>query len=99
MTDPRKFKTERDIQAGCISCLAEKLFRELTVPNICEAAMVSRSTFYHHYEDKYALLDEMVTQHATTFNQLLDQRVTDITRDAPLLTLYQQLVSSRLRGR
>jgi AcrR family transcriptional regulator len=91
MTDLRQFKSQRDIQAGLIRSLAEKQFNEVTVNDICTQALVGRSTFYHHYADKYALLTEMVTQRATVFDQLLDQRVTDVTRDEPLLALYQQL--------
>lgn len=91
MTDLRQFKSQRDIQAGLIRALAEKRFNEVTVNDICTQALVGRSTFYHHYADKYALLAEMVTQRATIFDQLLDQRVTDVTHDEPLLALYQQL--------
>ncbi|MFD1418859.1 TetR/AcrR family transcriptional regulator [Companilactobacillus keshanensis] len=93
MTDLRQFKSQRDIQAGLIMNLTKKHFSEITVNDICTQALVGRSTFYHHYVDKYALLDEMVTQRATIFDQLLDKRVTDITRDEPLLALYQQLKS------
>ncbi|MCI1894256.1 MAG: TetR/AcrR family transcriptional regulator [Lactobacillus sp.] len=91
MTDLRKFKSQRDIQAGLIACLQAKRFNEITVNDICEQALVGRSTFYHHYPDKYALLEAMVAQQATKFDQLLDQRVAGLAEDAPLLMLYQQL--------
>ncbi|MBP1044497.1 TetR family transcriptional regulator [Vagococcus sp. BWB3-3] len=32
-------------------------FSRITVNQICDKAMVHRSTFYKHFEDKYALLD------------------------------------------
>lgn len=91
MTDLRQFKSKRDIQSGLIACLKDKRFDEVTVNDICTQALVGRSTFYHHYADKYALLEEMVTQRATKFDQLLDQRVASVTNDEPLLVLYQQL--------
>lgn len=91
MTDLRQFKSQRDIQAGLIASLVDKPFNEVTVNDICTHALVGRSTFYHHYADKYALLDEMVTQRATIFDQLLDQRITDVTQDEPLSALYQHL--------
>lgn len=37
-------------------------FEEITVREICERAMVHRSTFYMHYEDKYALLEQGIRQ-------------------------------------
>lgn len=91
MTDLRKFKSQRDIQAGLIACLKTKTFNEITINDICTQALVGRSTFYHHYADKYALLEEMVSQRATKFDQLLDQRVAGLLDDQPLVTLYQQL--------
>src|SRR5690606_35602965 len=36
--------------------MAEHEFESITVTNICERAMVHRTTFYKHYEDKYGLL-------------------------------------------
>jgi AcrR family transcriptional regulator len=91
MTDLRQFKSQRDIQAGLIACLQDKHFAEVTVNDICAKALVGRSTFYHHYADKYALLTEMVSQRAKKFNQLLDQRMTNVTSDEHLSFLYQQL--------
>lgn len=91
MTDLRKFKSQRDIQAGLIACLKTKSFNDLTINDICTQALVGRSTFYHHYADKYALLEEMVSQRATTLDQLLDQRVAGVFDDQLLVALYQQL--------
>src|SRR5215471_19034110 len=42
--------------------LSERAFEEITVTDICERAMVHRTTFYKHYEDKYALLEQGVRQ-------------------------------------
>ncbi len=42
--------------------LSERAFEEITVKDICERAMVHRTTFYKHYEDKYALLEQGMRQ-------------------------------------
>lgn len=42
--------------------LSERAFEEITVKEICERAMVHRTTFYKHYEDKYALLEQGMRQ-------------------------------------
>jgi len=39
-----------------MALLAEQELEEITVTDICERAMVHRTTFYKHYEDKYDLL-------------------------------------------
>jgi len=93
MTDMRKFKSKRDIQNGLIDCLATQDFADITVNNICTQALVGRSTFYHHYEDKYALLTEIVTDYADKFSQLLTVRIAKITNDEPLVRLYQGLAT------
>lgn len=35
-------------------------FEEIKVSDICSKAMINRSTFYAHYEDKYELLSEYI---------------------------------------
>ncbi len=39
-----------------MSLMTERGFESVTVTDICERAMVHRTTFYKHYEDKYGLL-------------------------------------------
>ncbi|MEQ6028481.1 TetR/AcrR family transcriptional regulator [Staphylococcus saccharolyticus] len=39
-----------------------KSFHQITVQDLCEHAMVRRSTFYRHYNDKYDLLDQVLNQ-------------------------------------
>jgi len=72
--DVRKIKTERDIQAAFLSLLGTKGFRHLTVADICQTALTSRSTFYAHYLDKYDLLDQMVAHYSAIFASRVDLR-------------------------
>ena len=91
--DLRTIKTNRDLEAGFIQACQMKPFAKVTVNDICKAGLVGRSTFYHHYQDKYALLEYLVTIQATKFEQLLKQRMTVPTNDAGLIALYQALVA------
>ena len=73
--DPRKVKTERDITAALVQVLTEgRPFRKVTVADICSAALVSRSTFYDHYLDKYDLLTRMVEDIDTQVARVLEDR-------------------------
>src|SRR5215472_15310464 len=52
--------------------LSERTIEEITVSDICERAMVHRTTFYKHYEDKYALLEQGVRR---MYDDLLGEEV------------------------
>lgn len=63
MEDKRITKTKRNIRSTLISLLQEKPFEKITVAEICRVGMISRITFYTHYDSKYALLNEMIADY------------------------------------
>lgn len=60
--DLRVRRTHKLLWEALMAELSERAFEEITVREICERAMVHRSTFYKHYEDKYALLEQGIQQ-------------------------------------
>ena len=54
--DLRVRRTQKLLWEALMALLAEKAFEAISVKDICERAMVHRTTFYKHYEDKYNLL-------------------------------------------
>lgn len=54
--DIRITKTRMALSITLMELLEKKSFRKITVNDICQNAMVSRSTFYMHFEDKYQLM-------------------------------------------
>lgn len=56
--DLRVRRTHKLLWEALMADLSERPFEEVTVKDICERAMVHRTTFYKHYEDKYALLEQ-----------------------------------------
>ncbi len=54
--DIRVTKTRKALTETMLKLLQQKKFQKITVNDICQEAMVSRSTFYLHFEDKYQLL-------------------------------------------
>lgn len=91
----RIIKSKRDIQTGFMGLLQTKPFREITVNDICQTALVGRSTFYRHYVDKYALLEAIVATQTRHFDDLLTQRLTALEYDTGLVALYQDLTADR----
>lgn len=61
-TDQRVLKTRRLLINTMLDLLRNKSFAKITVNDICKIAMVSRSTFYDHFEDKYFLLNVAIDE-------------------------------------
>jgi len=56
LLDLRVRRTNKFLWEALISLLMERDFESITVAAICERAIVHRTTFYKHYEDKHGLL-------------------------------------------
>ncbi|MGI6176532.1 MAG: TetR/AcrR family transcriptional regulator C-terminal domain-containing protein [Christensenellales bacterium] len=54
--DLRIKKTQRALATAMLTLLETSAFSKITVHDLCTEALVSRSTFYVHFQDKYALL-------------------------------------------
>ncbi len=57
-TDLRVRRTHKLLWEALMAELSERTIEEIAVSDICERAMVHRTTFYKHYEDKYTLLEQ-----------------------------------------
>lgn len=55
--DVRTIKTRRSLIIALFTLLEKKPWSKVSIKDICTEAMVSRSTFYAHFEDKYALFE------------------------------------------
>lgn len=56
--DLRIRRTRKLLLQALMELTVEKGFNNVTVRDLCERAMVNRSTFYRHYLDIYQLLDQ-----------------------------------------
>ena len=59
MEDKRITKTKKNLKYTLVDMLAEQPFEKITITELCSRTEISRITFYSHYSDKYALVDEM----------------------------------------
>lgn len=53
-------RTKHHIQQAFYTLLKTEYFADITVQDICDKAMIHRSTFYRNYDDKYILLNILV---------------------------------------
>lgn len=61
--DLRVVKTKTLIKNAFLELIELNGYSKVTVTDIVEKAMINRNTFYLHYYDKEALIDEMITEH------------------------------------
>ena len=54
--DLRQRRTKKLLTEALLALMEERPFSEISVVDICQRAMIHRTTFYAHFEDKYALL-------------------------------------------
>jgi AcrR family transcriptional regulator len=85
--DPRIRRTRRLLQDALKRLLEEKEFDKITIQDIAEAATLNRATFYAHYPDKFALLEELIR---VSFLQLLECR--KIRFDGSCATAFHPVV-------
>jgi AcrR family transcriptional regulator len=69
--DPRIRRTRQLLLDALKRLLQEKEFDKISIQDITEAATLNRATFYAHYPDKFALLEQLIR---VSFLELLAQR-------------------------
>ena len=61
-TDPRVLRTRKLIMDSFIDFSSKKEFKDITVKDITQEAMINRATFYYHFEDIYDLLEKALSE-------------------------------------
>lgn len=72
--DKRVIKTEKLITETMMRLLTTTSISKITVKKICDQALISKSTFYDHYVDKFDVIDKIVDVYAMQFNCEIQQR-------------------------
>lgn len=70
--DPRVRRTRKLLLDAFVALQHEKRFEEITIQDITDRATVNRATFYAHFVDKYALVEDLIRE---GFGGLLQARL------------------------
>ena len=70
-TDLRVIKTRNNLFNSLATLMKDKSFEEIKVSDICNEALINRSTFYSHYQDKYELLIDFINTLKTHLEESL----------------------------
>lgn len=71
--DLRVLKTKKSLYEALLELLESHTFEEIKVSEICSKALINRSTFYSHFEDKYSLLDSLIKDLKANLKQVLKE--------------------------
>ncbi len=71
--DLRVIKTQNLLYNTLIELMRDNTFESIKVSDICDKAMINRSTFYDHYQDKYELLMDYIKTLESSFLEELDK--------------------------
>ena len=73
--DLRVKKTKNALYNTLMDLMKAKSFEEIKVSDICNAALINRSTFYAHYNDKYELLMDAIDNLKNSLIEELNKNV------------------------
>lgn len=99
-TDPRVLRTRKLIMDAFMELSGKKEFKDITVKDITNEAMINRATFYYHFEDIYDLLDKVLSEvlminldcHRYEENGINEESITSIFL---AITNFQNSLSNR----
>lgn len=92
--DPRVRRTRELLTTAFADLVSERGFAAVTVQDVAERAGINRATFYAHYDDKFALFDQMVR---SVFRAELERRLPAAERfDLDALPLLVRVVLDAL---
>lgn len=75
-------RTKKMIRAAFAELIGEKkMISSISVAELAERADIAKSTFYNHYEDIYAVADELMQELMAGLNAIIDAMEADKTKD------------------
>ena len=75
-------RTKKMIRTAFADLLGEKkMISNISVAELAERADIAKSTFYNHYDDIYAVADEMFRELIDSLNVVIDAMIADKTND------------------
>ena len=88
-------ETDRQIVETVFSLLEERPFQKITVREVCEVVGINRSSFYLHYSDVYAVMEQESVRHKEALQQRFIEGAKIIDGFDPIAFLQVTLVYIR----
>ena len=94
--DPQKLRNKRTdvvLQEAMLTLLGKRSYESINIVDICREAMVHRTTFYNHFEDKEHLLGDCVKGIKEQLESEVHGKVLAVSPSAYYAQLLQSLVA------
>ncbi len=91
--DLRVRRTHKLLWEALVTLMTEQEFETISVKEICDRAMIHRTTFYKHYTDKYDLLARGMQQ----THELLIAELEQVGKDSSSYTWFFEHVAAHQR--
>ena len=92
MEDRRIKKTKRALKNTLIEMMTELPFEQISITALCDRAEISRITFYSHYNDKYALVDDIFQDMIRKGNELYQKHQAENNPEHDLVQNYRNVL-------
>lgn len=89
--DPRKRRTRKLIMEAFIELAMKKEFKDITIKDIATVATVNRATFYYHFQDKYDLLEKVLSEDIMT-EVIQDLHTHEELNEETIQTIFLSLI-------
>ena len=96
MEDKRITKTKKCLKNTLIRMLDKEDFEHISITDLCREADISRITFYSHYGDKYALVNEIFNDMLEIGKEKYYRRQSENNPKKHLVTGYVNILNSIL---
>lgn len=91
-TNTKNTKTKTALSDALLELLDKYPFEDIKVVDICNKALVHRTTFYKHFEDKYQLLDYVINEVITELVSSLNTAETEINPEEFFSRLLKTMI-------
>lgn len=88
--DLRITKTENALCDAFLNLLEKKRFEDITINELCDAAVIRRATFYKHFTDKYNFLTFFFKHVQTSFEAEYESSFEDMSTKEYVLQCFRQ---------
>lgn len=96
-TDLRVIRTRRQIDQALLENLAEVSFDKITVEQLCQTAMINRSTFYKYYNSKLDLMEQYLQRTLNAFQRQMNVAFVNASPENIHHLLYQKNFERAIR--